>query len=163
MSLTSAAIEENRVTFVVVTLLIISGILAYVALPKAQDPGFTVRTAVISTFLPGASPERMEQLVTDKIEKKAQEMPEVDDITSDTRTGISIVNVNFKESYTEMRPIFDDLRRKIDDVASELPEGVNGPIVNDEFGDVFGSVYALTGDGFSNAELKDVADEIRDQ
>ncbi len=163
MSLTSAAIEQNRVTIVVVTLLIISGLLAYMALPKAQDPGFIVRTAVISTQLPGASPERMEQLVTDKIEKKAQEMPEVDDITSDTRTGISIVNVNFKESYTQMRPIFDDLRRKIDDVAGDLPEGIKGPFVNDEFGDVFGSVYALTGDGYSNAELKDIADEIRDQ
>ncbi|MEM7611655.1 MAG: efflux RND transporter permease subunit [Pseudomonadota bacterium] len=163
MSFTSAAISQNRVTAVVVVLLILSGILAYVAIPKAQDPGFIIRTAVISTQLPGASPERMEQLVTDKIEKKAQEMPEVDNITSDTRTGISIVYVNFKESYKQMRPIFDDLRRKVDDVARDLPEGISGPFVNDEFGDVFGSVYALTGDGYSNAELKDVADEIRDQ
>lgn len=163
MALTAAAIAQNRVTGVLVTLLIFSGILAYIALPKAQDPGFTIRTAVITTKLPGASPERVEQLVTDKIEKKAQEMPEVDNITSDTRTGISIVKVNFKEVYKEMRPIFDDLRRKIDDVAGDLPDGVDGPYVNDEFGDVFGSVYALTGEGFSNAELKDIADEIRDE
>ncbi|MFK7887442.1 MAG: efflux RND transporter permease subunit [Gammaproteobacteria bacterium] len=163
MSLTSLAIKQNRVTLVVTALLLLSGIMAYVALPKAQDPGFLVRTAVVSVQLPGASPERMEQLVTDKIEKKAQEMPEVDNITSDTRTGVSIVNVNFKESYTQMRPIFDDLRRKIDDVASELPAGVSGPFVNDEFGDVFGSVYALTGDGYTNAELKTVADAIRDE
>ncbi len=163
MSITAAAIRQNRVTLVIVVLLIVAGVLAYLALPKAQDPGFIVRTAVISTRLPGASPERVEQLVTDKIEKKAQEMPEVDNITSDTRTGISIVKVNFKESYKAMRPIFDDLRRKIDDVVSELPAGIIGPQVNDEFGDVFGSVYALTGDGFSNAELKTVADEIRDE
>lgn len=163
MSITSAAISQDRVTAVVVSLLILSGIMAYFAMPKAQDPGFIIRTAVITTQLPGASPERMEQLVTDKIEKKAQEMPEVDNITSDSRTGISIVNVNFKESYKQMRPIFDDLRRKIDDVAGDLPDGVSGPFVNDEFGDVFGSVYALTGDGFNSAELKDVADEIRDQ
>ncbi|MFK8017967.1 MAG: efflux RND transporter permease subunit [Gammaproteobacteria bacterium] len=163
MSITSAAIAQNRVTAVVVSLLLIAGVLAFMALPKAQDPGFIVRTAVISTQLPGASPERIEQLVTDKIEKKAQEMPEVDSITSDSRTGISIVYVNFKESYKQMRPIFDDLRRKVDDVAGELPDGVSGPFVNDEYGDVFGSVYALTGDGFSSAELKDVADEIRDQ
>ena len=76
MGLTGAAISQNRVTGVLVGLLVICGILAYLALPKAQDPGFTIRTAVISTKLPGASPERMEQLVTDKIEKKAQEMPE---------------------------------------------------------------------------------------
>ena len=163
MSLTSAAIKQDRVTAVVVSLLILSGLLAYLALPKAQDPGFIIRTAVVTTQLPGASPERVEQLITDKIEKKAQEMPEVDNITSTSRTGISIVNVNFKESYKEMRPIFDDLRRKIDDVAQDLPDGVSGPFVNDEFGDVFGSVYALTGDGFSSAELKDIADEIRDR
>ena len=163
MSLTSAAIKQDRVTAVVVSLLILSGVMAYFALPKAQDPGFIIRTAVVTTQLPGASPERVEQLITDKIEKKAQEMPEVDNITSTSRTGISIVNVNFKESYKEMRPIFDDLRRKIDDVAQDLPTGVSGPFVNDEFGDVFGSVYALTGDGFSSAELKDIADEIRDR
>lgn len=163
MSLTASAISQNRLTIVVVSALLVSGVMAFLALPKSQDPGFTIRTAVISTKLPGASPERMEQLVTDKIEKKAQEMPEVDNITSDTRTGISIVKVNFKEIYTEMRPIFDELRRKIADVESELPDGVDGPFVNDEFGDVFGSVYALTGDGYSNAELKDIADEIRDQ
>ncbi|MFK7956688.1 MAG: efflux RND transporter permease subunit [Lysobacterales bacterium] len=163
MSITSYAIEQDRVTAVVVVLLVLSGVLAYLALPKAQDPGFIIRTAVISTQLPGASPERMEQLVTDKIEKKAQEMPEVDNITSETRTGNSVVYVNFKESYKQMRPIFDDLRRKIEDVTQDLPSGITGPFVNDEFGDVFGSVYALTGEGYTNAELKDVADEIRDQ
>lgn len=163
MSLTATAISNNRVTGVLVVILILAGVLAYVDLPKAQDPGFILRTAVVTTRLPGASPERVEQLVTDKIEKKAQEMPEVDNITSDSRTGISIVSVNFKESYKQMRPIFDDLRRKVDDVVNDLPEGVDGPYVNDEFGDVFGSVYALTGDGYSNAELKTVADEIRDR
>ncbi|MEM7083180.1 MAG: efflux RND transporter permease subunit [Pseudomonadota bacterium] len=163
MSITRAAIRQNRVTGTVAVLLIISGIFAYVSLPKAQDPGFIVRTAVITTQLPGASPERMEQLVTDKIEKKAQEMPQVDTITSSTRSGVSIINVNFKESYKNMRPIFDELRRKVDDVVGELPDDIQGPFVNDEFGDVFGSVFALTGEGFTNAELKDVADEIRNQ
>ncbi|MEM6573387.1 MAG: efflux RND transporter permease subunit [Pseudomonadota bacterium] len=163
MSLTSAAIEQNRVTAVIVSLSILAGLMAYAALPKAQDPGFIIRTAVVTTQLPGASPERVEQLVTDKIEKKAQEMPEVDNITSESRTGVSIVKVNFKESYKQMRPIFDDLRRKIEDVSQDLPDGVTGPFVNDEYGDVFGSVYALTGEGFSNAELKDVADAIRDR
>ena len=86
MSLTSAAIKQDRVTAVVVSLLILSGLLAYFALPKAQDPGFIIRTAVVTTQLPGASPERVEQLITDKIEKKAQEMPEVDNITSTSRT-----------------------------------------------------------------------------
>ncbi|MCH9649708.1 MAG: efflux RND transporter permease subunit [Deltaproteobacteria bacterium] len=163
MNLTGLAIEKNRVTLVLVTLLLGAGVLAYFSLPKEQDPGFVIRTAVVSTMFPGASPERVEQLVTDQIEKKAQEMPEVDSIHSESRTGISIVTVNFLESYKEMRPIFDDLRRKIEDVTGDLPEGIQGPFVNDEFGDVFGSVYTLTGDGYSYAELEDVADEVRDE
>ena len=162
-TLTGFAIAKNRITFALVAVLFISGLAAYYALPKAMDPGFTVRTAVITTRLPGVAPERIEQLVTDKIEKKAQEMPEVDFIVSESRTGISVVNVNFKESYKNMRPIFDDLRRKIGDVEGDLPKGVDGPHVNDEFGDVFGSVYTLSGDGFSYAELKTVADDIRDR
>lgn len=162
MDLTRAAIERNRVTITVVALLIIAGVLAFRSMPKAQDPGFIIRTVLITTRFPGASPERVEQLVTDKIEKKAQEMPEVDNIISESRTGISIVYVNFKESYRIMRPIFDDLRRKIDTIVGDLPQGTSPPEINDEFGDVFGVVYTLTGDGFSYAELKTVADELRD-
>ena len=162
MDLTRAAIEGNRITITVVALLIIAGVLAFQSIPKAQDPGFIIRTVLITTQFPGASPERVELLVTDKIEKKAQEMPEVDNIISESRTGISIVYVNFKESYKIMRPIFDDLRRKIDTVVPDLPQGSRVPEINDEFGDVFGSVYTLTGDGFTYAELKNVADELRD-
>ncbi len=162
MDLTRAAIERNRITITVVALLIIGGVLAFQSIPKAQDPGFIIRTVLVTTRFPGASPERIEQLVTDKIEKKAQEMPEIDSITSESRTGISIVYVNFKESYKIMRPIFDDLRRKIDTVVPDLPQGSTPPEINDEFGDVFGVVYTLTGDGFSYAELKIVADELRD-
>ena len=163
MNLTAFAIRNNRVTLTVVTLLIIAGSLAYESLPKAQDPGFIIRTAVITTPFPGASPERVELLVTDKIEKAIQEMPEIDSITSESRTGISIIYANFKESYKIMRPIFDDLRRKVDTVTSDLPQGTQTPVVNDEFGDVFGSVYTLAGDGFSYAELETVADELRDE
>ena len=163
MNLTAASIQANRFTLTVVALLVIAGSIAYETLPKAQDPGFTIRTAVITTRFPGASPERVELLVSDKIEKKIQEMPEIDSITSESRTGISIIYANFKESYKIMRPIFDDLRRKVDAVTADLPQGAQTPEVNDEFGDVFGSVYTLAGDGFSYAELKTVADELRDE
>lgn len=163
MSLTATAIRNNRVTLTIVALLIIAGSLAYENLPKAQDPGFIVRTAVITTQFPGASPERVELLVTDKIEKAIQEMPEIDSIVSESRTGISIIYANFKESYKVMRPIFDDLRRKVESITPNLPQGTRTPTVNDEFGDVYGSVYTLAGDGYSYAELKTVADEIRDE
>ena len=162
MDLTAAAIAKNRITLTIVGLVLLAGISAYQQLPKAQDPGFIIRTVVITTRFPGASPERVELLVTDKIEKKIQEMPEIDSIISESRTGISVINANFKESYKVMRPIFDDLRRKVDTVVPDLPQGAEAPDVNDEFGDVFGSVYTLQGDGFSYAELKEIADELRD-
>jgi multidrug efflux pump len=163
VNLTAAAIERNRVTLTIVALLVIAGGFAIQSLPKAQDPGFTVRTAVITTRFPGASPERVELLVTDKIEKKIQEMPEIDSIVSESRSGISVIYADFKQSYKVMRPIFDDLRRKVRAVTPDLPQGAQTPEVNDEFGDVFGSVYTLSGDGFSYAELKTVVDELRDE
>ncbi len=162
MSLTQIAIEKNRVTFVVLAVLMLSGILAYNGMPRAEDPGFTIRTAMIITHFPGASPDRVEQLVTDKLEKAIQEMPQVDHITSQSKNGVSLVMVDIRERYTEMRPIWDDLRRKVDRARGELPDGVIGPTVNDEFGDVFGTVVNLTGDGYSYAELKVVADAVRD-
>ena len=162
MNLTGFA-ARNRVTvFVLVALISLYGITAYNNLPKQQDPGFTIRAAVVTTSFPGASPLRVEQLVTDRIEQAIQEMPELDNVVSESLPGFSFVTANFKESYTDMRPIFDKLRRKIDAVEG-LPEGIEGPNVNDEYGDVFGSVFALTGDGFSYAELKDIADEVRDE
>ncbi len=163
MNITVWAIRYNRVTLFVVLALIISGIFSYISLPKSQDPGFTIRTANITTRFPGASPERVEQLVTEAIEEKIQEMPELDNITSESRSGISIITANFMESYKEMRPIFDSLRRKVEDVSRDLPAGVRTPIVNDEFGDTFGHVYNLTGDGFSPRELRDIALDIRRQ
>ena len=163
MGITEFAIKNNRITLVTVTLLIFSGLMAYISLPKAQDPGFTIRTAVVTTRLPGASPERVELLVSDQIEKIVQEMPEVDFVNSENRNGISIVTVSFLQSYKNMRPIFDDLRRKVEDIEGDLPDGIRGPFINTDFGDVFGSVYILTGDGYSNAELKTIADDIRDE
>lgn len=162
MNITQFAINNNRVTIILVVLLILAGISAYFGLPKAQDPGFIIRAAQVTTYFPGASPERVENLITDKIEKAIQEMPEIDFITSQSRTGISVITPNYKESYKNMRPIFDDLRRKVEDIEGTLPQGIDGPHVNDDFGDVYGIMYGLLGEGFSYRELKDIADEIKD-
>ena len=94
-------------------------------MPRAEDPGFIVRTAQITTIFPGASPERVEQLVTDRLEKEIQQMPEIDYITSESKTGVSIVFVNILESLTDMRPIWDALRRKVDNARGDLPEDRN--------------------------------------
>ncbi len=162
MNLTTLAFRFDRVVYVLVFLMVLSGVKAYFDLPKAQDPGFTIRTAVISTQFPGASPERVELLITDKIEKVVQELPELDSVTSKSENGASIVFVNIKEKYRQMRPIFDSLRRKIEAI-NDLPQGVQGPFIDDEYGDVFGMVYALSGEGFSYSELKTYADDIRNQ
>jgi multidrug efflux pump subunit AcrB len=163
MNLTRAAIEKNRITFTALLVILLAGITTFRNMPRAEDPGFIIRTAMVRTIFPGASPERVEQLITDKIEKVVQEIPELDYVQSQSKTGVSTVYVNIKESYTHMRPIWDNLRRKIDKVTPDLPEGIIGPIVDDEFGDVFGTIVTITGDGYSYVELKEVADEVRDE
>jgi len=162
LNITAIALKNNRTTIVLMLVILLAGFQSYMNMPRAYDPGFIIRAAQVITYFPGASPERVEQLVSDKIEKVVQEIPELDFVTSESRTGVSIVMVNIKDSYKDMRPIWDNLRRKIDD-AEGLPDGIIGPVVNDEFGDVFGIVMTLTGEGYSYAELKDIADDTRDQ
>ena len=161
MNLTKFSLDNNRTAFVLLGVLLLAGFMAFQSMPRAYDPGFTIRAAQVVTQLPGASSERVEQLVTDKIEEVIQEMPELDFVTSESRSGVSIVVVNIKESYTNMRPIWDSLRRKVDSVVPDLPEGIIGPVVNDEFGDVFGIVLTITGEGFNYAELEQIANDSR--
>lgn len=163
MSITQLAIEKNRITSVFLIIIFLGGLVAYSNLPQDEDPGFTIRVALVMTYFPGASPERVEQLVTDKLEKVIQEIPELDNVASTSKTGVSEVYVTIKEKYKDMRPIWDNLRRKVDKVKPDLPDGIIGPIVNDEFGDVFGIIITLTGEGYNYAELKEVADEVRDE
>ena len=148
MNLTLAAIERNRVTAAVLVVIFLSGAIAFFDMERAEDPGFIIRVAAVVTYFPGASPRRVEQLVTDKVEKAIQQMPELKWVASESKNGISIVYVNIRGEYREMRPIWDSLRRKITDVTPDLPDGVIGPFVNDEFGDVFGTIVGITGDGF---------------
>ncbi|WP_317933219.1 efflux RND transporter permease subunit [Halioxenophilus sp. WMMB6] len=163
MNITRLAIDYNRVTWVVLALTIITGVKTFYSMPRAYDPGFIVRTAQVLTYFPGASPERVEKLVTSQIEDVAKEIPELDFVQSESRTGISIVLVNIRESYTEMRPIWDDLRRKVEDIRDDLPEGIVGPYVNDDFGDVYGIVLALRGEGLTYAEMERIAEQAKDE
>jgi len=163
MNITQIALEKKRITFVTLAIIFVIGILTYNNMPRAEDPGFIIRTALVQTIFPGASPDRIEQLITDKLEEAIQEMPEIDFIASRSKPGISIIFVNIKESYSAMRPIWDSLRRKVDRASSQLPSGIIGPIINDEFGDVFGSMITITGEGYSPAELKEIADDTRNE
>jgi multidrug efflux pump len=162
MNITRLAITNNRTTLMLLVVIIFMGLSSYQKMPKDYDPGFIIRTAQIITYFPGASPERVELLVTDKIEKVIQELPELDFVSSESRTGISIISANIKESYTNMRPIWDNLRRKVDTVQASLPDEAQTSIVNDEYGDVYGIVIGLTGEGFSYSEMKAIADQVKD-
>ncbi len=165
MNITRAAIEKNRITAILLVVVLLAGITTFNHMPRAEDPGFVIRWALVSTDFPGASPERVEMLVTDKLEKAIQEIPEIDFISSQSRTGISLITVAIKENYTEMRPIWDNLRRKVERTKSrgELPAGIIGPRVNDDFGDVYGTIVTLTGEGYTYAELKEIADDVRNE
>jgi hypothetical protein len=162
MNLTRFAITNDRVTAILVVAVLLGGYSAYLTMEQAMDPGFTIRTAQIITRFPGANPDRVEALVTDQIEKAIQQIPELNFVNSTSKTGVSIISVNIRNEFTDMRPIWDKLRRKVDEVARSLPEGALAPEVNDEFGDVYGTIIAVTGDGFDYRELKDFALQLRD-
>ncbi|MDD9939694.1 MAG: efflux RND transporter permease subunit [Myxococcales bacterium] len=163
MSLTAAAIRRDRVTMVLVVVLLLSGIGTYESMAKKMDPGFIVRNAQVVTYFPGASPDRVEQLVTDPIERVVQEIPELEFSTSESRTGVSMVVVKVRDEFKQMRPIWDDLRRKVESIRQELPDGIRGPVVNDNLGDTYPVIVGMTGDGFEYRELKEMADIIRDE
>ncbi|MFB3055797.1 MAG: efflux RND transporter permease subunit, partial [Ignavibacteriaceae bacterium] len=107
MNITRYALKNDRVTWVLLILILFGGMMAFSKLPQAEDPGFIIRTALVITYFPGASPERVKQLVTDKLEKVIQEIPELDFVQSISKTGVSQIFVNIKESYKKMRPIWD--------------------------------------------------------
>ncbi|MBV1909826.1 MAG: efflux RND transporter permease subunit [Kangiellaceae bacterium] len=163
MNITRFSIHNNRTSIILLLVILLAGVSAYKGMPKDYDPGFIIRTAQVITYFPGASPQRVESLVSDRLEKAIQEIPELDFVKSESRTGVSIVSANIKERYKKMRPIWDKLRRKIESVESELPTEAQKPIINDEFGDVFGVVIGVTAENFSYRELTDITDEVKDE
>ncbi len=143
----------------------IMGIFAYGRLGQAEDPPFTFKIMVIRTLWPGASARDVELQVTDKIEKKLQETPWIDRVSSFSRPGESTVIFFAKDSTprSAVPDVFYQVRKKVGDIRYTLPAGVQGPFFNDEFGDVFGNLYAVSGDGLSDAQLKEMADRVRDE
>jgi len=160
--ITRFAIKNNVLTISILVVLVLSGSTVFNSMPRDDMPPFLIRFMSIVTAYPGAGPERIEELITDPIEKVVQEVPEVDYITSESRTGISIVNVSLKDGISNLQPIFDRLRRKVEDVEAQLPDG-SMVQVKDELGDVFGIIIGLTAEGYSPAEMKTIADEMRNE
>ena len=163
MNITRWALDNRTATAVFLFLLTAAGLFSYTGLPRAEDPGFVIRVAVVTTFLPGASAEQMELLVTDPLEAAIEDIQEVDFVVSESRAGTSVIEVSLLESISPeaVEKGFDEVRETVADVRSTLPTEVIGPQINDDFGDVFGTVVALTGDGFGPVELERVAERLR--
>ncbi len=163
MNLPAFALKRKTLINFLATLLMIGGVFAYFQLGRLEDPDFTVKRAVIVTAYPGASPAEVELEVTDRIEKAIQEMPQLKELYSLSRAGLSIVRVDMKEAYWADRlpQVWDEMRRKINDVEKEFPPGVVTPDIGDDFSFVFGFVLAMTGDGYSYAELEEYAKAVR--
>jgi multidrug efflux pump len=147
--------------FIVVLALL--GVWSYMGLGQSEDPPFTFKVMVVQTRWPGATAAEITEQVTEKVEKKLQEIPELDYVRSYSRPGESQVFVVAKDSVpsTRMPDIFYQVRKKIGDIRYTLPPGIQGPFFNDEFGDTFGNIYALTGDGYSDAQLRDYAERLK--
>tara|TARA_Y100000385_G_scaffold288919_1_gene356851 strand:+ start:6102 stop:9182 length:3081 start_codon:yes stop_codon:yes gene_type:complete len=166
MNLTKIALTKDRVTYTVIILILFAGLILYNALSRDSMPPYTIRVASVVTVFPGAGPERVESLISEKIETVAQEIPEVDVITSQSRTGLSVVSVALKDNVSqgELQAIWDKLRRKIDNIRADLPSGIYGPDVKDEdVGVVYGIMIGLESDGFDNTETVDYAGKLRDR
>jgi len=163
MNLTAAAIEKKTVSYFAFVLIFVAGIAAFFSLGQLEDPDFTVKTAAITTYYPGASADEVELEVTDRIELALQQMKQLDYVESWSRDGMSLIKANIIPAYSskEIPQIWDELRRKVREVETTLPPGAGRPMVNDDFGDVFGHLLALTGDGFSYAELEKYAKHLR--
>jgi multidrug efflux pump len=143
----------------------ILGVFGFSHLGESEDPPFTFKVMVIQTLWPGASARQVQREVTDRIERKLQEAPNVDFLQSYSRPGESMIFFNIKDSApaAAVPATWYQVRKRVGDMANELPQGVSGPFFNDEFGDVYTNIYALEGDGYSFAELRHYADKLREE
>lgn len=163
MNLAEFSINRNRITFTILATIMIMGIVFYQSLSRDSMPPYTVRVATVVSSFPGSSPERVEQLVSDKVEKTVQELPELKEVTSTSRSGLSVVSVELKDQVKpeDLQAVWDRLRRKLTQIEG-LPSGVT-PVLNDDgIGEVFGIAVGLIIDGFSYAEAKEYVDDIKD-
>src|SRR6516225_2431902 len=158
------SVNNNRVIFVAMALAVIGGLMAYQKLGRLEDPEFTIKEALIVTPYPGASAEEVAKEVTNPIERAVQQLGQLDRVESESSRGMSIVSARIMDRYHKeaIPQVWDELRRKINDVQLQLPPSVRGrSMVIDNFGDVFGIFLAITGDGYSFPELRRYAEFLR--
>ncbi|MBX8516200.1 efflux RND transporter permease subunit [Pseudomonas cichorii] len=162
-NLSEWAIKHQSFVWYLMFVALLMGVFSYMKLGREEDPSFTIKTMVIQTRWPGATVDETLKQVTDRIEKKLEELDSLDYVKSYTRPGESTVFVYLRDttSAKDIPQIWYQVRKKIDDIRGQFPQGLQGPAFNDEFGDVFGSIYAFTADGFSMRQLRDYVEKVR--
>ncbi len=163
MKITEFCLENRTTTLVLTVVMIVAGLASYESMGRLEDPEFTIKDALVITQYPGASAEEVEEEVTDEIEIAIQQMGQLDEISSISYRGLSIVTASMKEHFdkTTLPQVWDELRRKVGDAQVRLPPGAGPSVVNDDFGDVYGIFFAIYGDEYSYNELWDVAKLLR--
>jgi multidrug efflux pump subunit AcrB len=162
-NLSAWTLKHQPLVVFLLALLTLFGVLSYGKLAQSEDPPFTFKVMVISTFWPGATARQVQEEVTDRIARKLQETPDVDFLRSYSRPGESTLFFTLKDTAppSQVPETWYQVRKKVGDIAQTLPTGIQGPFFNDEFGDVYTNIYALQGDGFSFAQLHDYAERLR--
>ncbi|VBB08190.1 acriflavin resistance protein [Lucifera butyrica] len=157
------ALKHKQFIYFFMALFFTTGLFSYINLGRMEDPDFTIKQMVVSVAWPGATARQMEEQVTDKVEKKLQDLPGLDYLQSDSRPGQTIIYVNLKDTVPkkDVRAKWLEVRNMVNDMAATLPTGVQPPQFNDRFDDVYGIIYALTGDGYTYEELREKAEKIR--
>ncbi|EOX1813815.1 efflux RND transporter permease subunit VexK [Vibrio paracholerae] len=156
-------INNRVISWMVSLIFLIGGTAAFFNLGRLEDPAFTIKDAMVVTSYPGATPQQVEEEVTYPLEKAIQQLTYVDEVNSISSRGLSQITVKMKNNYgpDDLPQIWDELRRKVNDLKGALPPGVNPPLVIDDFGDVYGILLAVTGEGYSYKELLDYVDYLR--
>jgi multidrug efflux pump len=161
LNLSLWSVTNPAVTLFAIIVALLAGTLAYVNLGRAEDPTFTIKTMVVQAVWPGATAKEMQNLVAEPMEKRIQELPELDYIRTFSRPGAVVLQVQLKDSVRTVDEVWYEVRKKLGDLRPSLPQGLIGPFFNDEFGDVFSAIYMVTGDGLGRAELKAYAERLR--
>jgi multidrug efflux pump subunit AcrB len=163
MNLAAFAVNNRKTTYFACSLLAIAGVASFFGLGQLEDPEFSIKNAVISVRYPGASPAEVELEVADRVEIALQELPQLDFVESYSRAGEAIINCEIKQEFWSDRlpQVWDEMRRKINDLRPSLPPGVMDPVISDDVGDVFGFQLAVVGDGFTPAQVEEYAKVLR--
>ena len=161
--ITGFGLDASRLTIVFIAMVIVAGLLQFFDFPRQEDPPIVIREVVVSARFPGMSPEDVEQLITQQIEAELRSMPEIEDIWSESKSGVAIIHADTADAYDDVDAIWQKVRNRMRDLEPKLPAGTLGPFVNDEFGLTAVATVALWSEGFTMAEMRETARDVRDR